>query len=93
MVSSNAFPRLATKLFGSSCSWATWMPVISAAIPPDALHRARAIAITSVKDTPARFAFAMDVSWNERNSWTSSGSAEAMSSTCLATSSGSATRP
>ena len=29
-VSANALPRLATTLFGSSCSRATWMPVTSA---------------------------------------------------------------
>ena len=56
IVSSSALPRLATKLFGSSRSWATWMPVISAAIPPDALQSATTMAISRVIETPALFA-------------------------------------
>ena len=70
-VSPSALPRFVTKLFGSSCSWATWMPVMSAAIPPDALQSASAIAMTSVIETPARSASMIDVSWKTRKSWTS----------------------
>ena len=70
-VSSSALPRLATKLFGSSCSWATWMPVMRAAIPPEALQSASATAISRVNETPAPLAFAIDVSWKARKSWTS----------------------
>ena len=69
------------------------MPVISAAIPPDALQRATTMAISRVIETPAGFASAIEVNWNTRKSCTSVGSAEAMSSTCSVTSSGSATRP
>ena len=43
---------LTTKPFGSSTSRATWMPVISAAMPPDALHSASAMATTAAIDTP-----------------------------------------
>ena len=48
---------------------------MSAAMPPDALHSARAIAITSVSDTSLWLDFTIDVSWNTRNCWTSSGRA------------------
>src|SRR5206468_1420195 len=40
----------------------TCIPVMSAAMPPDALHSANAIAITSVTDTPAVLALMIDVS-------------------------------
>ena len=92
-VSPSALPRFTTKLFGSSCSWATWIPVMIAAIPPDALQRASAMAMTSVTETPARLASMMDVSWNTRKLWTSFGSADAMLSTCFVTSFGLATSP
>ena len=49
--------------------------------------------MTSVTDTPARFAFVMDVSWKTKKSWTSLGSADAMSCTCRVTSSGFAASP
>ena len=78
-VSASAFPRLATKPDGSSFSWATWIAVRSAAMPPDALHNAMTTAMTSVNDTPARLALAIDDSWKTRKSCTSLGSAEAMS--------------
>ena len=86
-------PRLTTNPFGSSLSWATWMPVISAAMPPDALHSATAMATTAVIETPAALALTIDVSWNTRKSWTSAGSDEPTSSTWRVTSSGSATSP
>ena len=54
-VSASALPRFATNPLGSSCSCATWIPVISAAMPPDALHNANTIAMTSVIDTLAVF--------------------------------------
>ena len=93
IVSASALPRFATNPPTCACPFATCTPVISAAIPPDALQSASAIAMTSVTDTPARFAFVMDVSWKTRKSWTSLGSAEAMSCTCRVTSSGFATSP
>ena len=72
-VSSNALPRLMAKLFGSSRSCATWIPVTSAAIPPDALHKASTMAMSRVIETPAVFASMIEVSWNTRKSWTSWG--------------------
>ena len=48
-------------------------------MPPDALHNAMTTAMTSVNDTPARLALAIDESWKTRKSCTSLGSAEAMS--------------
>jgi hypothetical protein len=92
-VSNNALPRLAAKLVGSSCSCATWIPVMSAAIPPDALQRASSTAMINVIDTPAVLALMIDVSWKTRKSWTSFGSADATSWTCCVTSLGSATSP
>ena len=38
-VRARALPFFFTKPLGSSASWATWMPLISAAMPPDALHK------------------------------------------------------
>ena len=64
-----------------------------AAIPPDALHRASAIAMTSVTETPARLALMIEVSWKTRKLCTSFGRADAMSSTCRVTSFGLATSP
>ena len=61
-VRSSALPFFTTNPFGSSRSRATWMPVISAAMPPDALHSARRMAITAVIDTPALLALTIDVS-------------------------------
>ncbi len=55
-------PFFTTNPFGSSRSRATWMPVISAAMPPDALHSARRMAITAVIDTPLLLALTIDVS-------------------------------
>ena len=50
-------------------------PVTSAAMPPDALHRAIATAIRSVIETPARLALPIDVICCWINFCTSSGSA------------------
>lgn len=71
---------------------------MSAATPADALHRASTTAMSSVIETPAVLAVVMEVSWNTRKSWTSKswtswGSADAMSLTCRVTSFGSATSP
>ena len=89
----SAFPRLATKLFGWSRSNATWIPVTSAAIPPEALQSAITTATTSVTDTAAGLASTIASSWNTRKLCTSLGSADATSSTCRFTSAGSAIRP
>ena len=66
--------------------------MISAAIPPEALHSASAIAIVATV-TPARFALTIDVSWNTRKFWTSTGSDEPTSFTSRLTSLGLATSP
>lgn len=66
---------------------------MSAAIPPDALHSARATATTSVIETPARLALMIEVSWNTRKFWTSLGTADATSLACCVTFAGLATSP
>ena len=62
-------------------------------MPPDALHNAITIAITSVTETPVWLELTIEFSWNTRNRCTSMGSAAATSCTCFSTVLGSATRP
>ena len=64
-----------------------------AAMPPDALHSASAMATTAAIDTPMLLALTIDVSWNTRKSWTSAGRDSPRSSTWRVTSSGFETRP
>ena len=81
-------PRFTTKPFGSSSSCAMWIAVTSAAMPPDALHSASAIATNAAIETPAPLALTICVSWYTRKLCTSAGSDEPRSSTWRFTSSG-----